>query len=438
MTLCATSTATRRNPVKILFYGQSIVRQDYVRKVVENELRRRYPYADLTVENRAIGGYQAPMLVRTAAHDLYPCYPDLVVFHVYGGDTTGELERIVSNIRRYTTAEILLWTHHLSNYGEQVDENEEAGSAFRRYLAQKYDCELVELRDVWKRYLETYGLQRDALLADRIHLNPIGGQLMGEIVLRHFRFNSLFRCGWHDDIRTYEARRALEEQHDEIDFVGVPWERSGAGVIGTSGTSPMRLRFHGNRVDITAMPVEGPLGTARVLIDGRPPSSFDQAYAATLPSPTPIDYRPAIRRVTIGVNPVEEEWTLRFMDLDPEGSRFRYEVAGSVTGPDGSGTHAEPFVSDSGRVRIDPGDFGLSHAFSIAKKPLPETFEATWRVYKMSIDTWTPQGARDPGLVNRTTLIQGIANAEHTLEIIPNGDGSIPVKEITVHRPPLR
>ena len=36
------------------------------------------------------------------------------------------------------------------------------------------------------------------------------------------------------------------------------------------------------------------------------------------------------------------------------------------------------------------------------------------------------------------TVVQGIVNGPHTLEIIPVGDGAVPLREIVVHRPPLR
>lgn len=103
MTLLHTSNKKHHNLVKILFYGQSIIASPWSGAVME-QLRSRFPEADLTMENRAIGGYTAPTLQRPAVHDLYPFYPDLVVFHVYGGAYTGELEGIISNIRRYTTS----------------------------------------------------------------------------------------------------------------------------------------------------------------------------------------------------------------------------------------------------------------------------------------------------------------------------------------------
>ena len=68
MRLLATSTAEQRNTVRILFYGQSITEQKWA-KLVEEDLRRRFPHANLVVENRALGGFASQLLVKTAETD---------------------------------------------------------------------------------------------------------------------------------------------------------------------------------------------------------------------------------------------------------------------------------------------------------------------------------------------------------------------------------
>ncbi len=109
MTLLATSEPRKKNTVKILFYGQSITEQPWS-KLVAEDLRRRFPHANLVIENRAIGGHSSPRLIKTMEADVFPFYPDLVIFHVYGDD--GDYERIIRAIRERTTAEILIQTDH--------------------------------------------------------------------------------------------------------------------------------------------------------------------------------------------------------------------------------------------------------------------------------------------------------------------------------------
>lgn len=80
MTLLATSTPEHRNTVRILFYGQSITEQNWWQNVAA-DLKQRFPNANLQIENRALGGFASQLLVNTAETDLYPFYPDLMIFH---------------------------------------------------------------------------------------------------------------------------------------------------------------------------------------------------------------------------------------------------------------------------------------------------------------------------------------------------------------------
>ena len=77
MRLLTESRQGHRNTVRVLFYGQSITAQNWAQEV-ERSLRTRFPQADLVVENRALGGYPAQLLVKTAETDLYSFYPDLL------------------------------------------------------------------------------------------------------------------------------------------------------------------------------------------------------------------------------------------------------------------------------------------------------------------------------------------------------------------------
>src|SRR3954463_15976693 len=62
MRLLATSTPEHRNTVRVLFYGQSITEQGWS-KLVADDLRARFPHANLVIENRALGGYASQLLV---------------------------------------------------------------------------------------------------------------------------------------------------------------------------------------------------------------------------------------------------------------------------------------------------------------------------------------------------------------------------------------
>ena len=115
MTLLNSVHKTRRQPVSILIYGQSITGSKIFTDNLREYLEKEYPNAIFNITNRSIGGFGGEQLVRTAEHDLYATCCDLVIFHVYGGEEHGELETIFSNIRSRTTADILLLNHHINS-----------------------------------------------------------------------------------------------------------------------------------------------------------------------------------------------------------------------------------------------------------------------------------------------------------------------------------
>ena len=447
MTLLETSSDVRRNPVKILFYGQSITAQSWWKTIVD-DLRTRFPFADIAAENRSIGGFTAPALVKTAVHDLYPAYPDLVVFHVYGGERTGELERIFSNIRRYTTAEILTYTHHVAWPRKGTPETiakrqqgDDRSASMTRYLAQKYNCELVEVRKEWKRYLKDNGMAAKDFLSDGIHLNDKGKGLMAALVGRHFSFNPRQPNRWMNRVRTYEVKRAVAEgMSDEIVFVGEPWKKWGsADAAGSSPQGVLKLDFVGNRVDVVGgNSYNKKLGSATILLDGKPPSADPGVYHHTRASKALGAWWPAVSRIGHRSKLIAEDWTLRITKISPDAREFSFEVEGSVTGRDGAGDNKELFVSKSGRVVIKPKSFGIRWAQTMKKKKCPVGFEVKWKTVGVFVNTYKAPQVIDRSRVYRTTLFQGIENGPHTLKIIPNGDGIVPLRDIQVHRPPLR
>ena len=123
MRLLAESTAEKRNTVRVLFYGQSITEQKWA-KLVADDLRRRFPNANLIVENRALAGFASQMLVRTAETDLYPFQPDLLIFHVYGAHD--KYEDIIRRTRERTTAEILQQNDHVTKPADLTEETDPA------------------------------------------------------------------------------------------------------------------------------------------------------------------------------------------------------------------------------------------------------------------------------------------------------------------------
>lgn len=434
MTLLATSTPKHRHPVRILFYGQSITKQEWWEDVA-NDLKKRFPYADLTIENRAIGGFAAPLLIRPAEHDLYPFYPDLTIFHVYGGDE--DYEAIVANVRRRTTSEIAFHSDHITwlPTGTNADEKEQLkayqwhdyhSTQWLPKLADKYGCEAIEIREPWKRYLKDNNLLPKDLLSDDIHLNKWGNFLLASLVKPHLRYNPKFPTNsWKELVRTYAVG------------TDVRWK-----------DGKLVLEFEGNRVDAIAKPIPagmlaanptaGYSNQARVLIDGKKPSEFPELYAITRPSDAVGVGWPAIIQVSWEKPLIVEDWTVRIVEIDDDASKFKFEVFGSKTGFDGRGVNDQKFVSNSGRVVIEPRNWWLKNAREYSGKPTPEGFEIKWQVKPMFVDEYVAPQIDDPSREYFTTLAQNLSNSKHMLEIVPDKNGTIPIQALRVYRPPLK
>ena len=416
MKLMEESTVQARNTVRILFYGQSITRQNWW-PIVADHLRRTYPNANLIVENRAIGGFQSPSLIQTAEFDLYPFYPDLLIFHVYGGggDAMDKWEEIIRRTRTRTAAEILLWTHH--DVGRERDYVE---SERIRRIALEYDCGLVDVMQQWQQLLAQRSLPPEALLSSGPHLNQEGCELLAGMIIPFFKYDP--------QLMSDESRKLVTD---------VPFaDRTRARRLPDGS---VEVTFTGNRIDAIGSPDVGAAPLANVLIDGRKPSTLPGLHVLTRPSNAPFDaVRPALKRIGHQAPLVEEDWTLEVLESTPDGTRFQFRVSGSVTGDDGVGTNTERFVSPSGRVVIEPeSNWMIAWALEYRKRQMPPDFRVTWSVVCQGTDELGFPPAKHDGTETIVTLAQGLSNDTHTLKLIPQKPTELPISGFRVYCPPL-
>ena len=417
------STAERPAHVRMLFYGQSIVAQRWHTNVVA-ELKWRYPTAVLEVENRAIGGFTSPDLIRTAESDLYPYYPDILFFHVYG--PTDKYEDIVRKARETTTAEIVLWTSHLNKHESRSREaiekmlgNPDSRSKKILEIAERYGCLAIDLRSKWCRMMLDDNLKDADLLKDGIHMRTDGPAL-----------------------GSY-AKFISEE------LVRIPGDKGDASFSGTIVEIPVTdrrvkrradgslvLKFSGNRV--VAVSDGRGSGECRVTLDSRAPADFSEMYYYTRPS-TLVSWMPMVKHVDIapGVKPVIEDWTLTYIDgTEPFGNPVHYKVEGSVTGFDGEGWNTNDFRSVSGRALISTNDFHTwQYGYFVQKqgrkdKDSKPGQKVTWSVRPLYADPYAaaPAGAR-------TALVQNCANGAHTLVVKPAKGGKCGIGSFVVYSP---
>lgn len=407
------STAEKPAHVRVMFYGQSITEQAWT-KSVQAQLEQRYPTATFEFLNAAIGGYQSPLLIRTADHDLYPWYPDLLFFHVYG--PMDKYEEIVRRVRERTSAEIVIWTSHLcSTSRERMDEVRPADderAELIRAVAPEYNCMLIDLREKWRRHLKEAGTNFREYLSDGTHLNPKGCDLYAKLIGEEL-------------VRATE----LGDNPEASGTIATVAAASPAVTRGPDGS--LMLRFTGNRV-VAVSDGSGAAGArAKVLLDGQPMDGQPELWAITRPSKGPAGiWMPAVNHISFSCVPVEEEWTLTCLpDSTPDGKRLHYKLRGSVTGDDGEGLSTERFVSRSQRAIIEPSDWRVAWTLGYKKATLPAGFQVAWRSYPMFTRAYEPKPAG-----TRTLLVQGCVNREHTLTLVPEG-GALGIGSFVVHAP---
>jgi hypothetical protein len=395
------STAEHPAHVRVMFYGQSITAQAWT-QILQQRLCERYPTVKFEFHNAAIGGYDSSVLIRTADHDLYPWYPDLLFFHVYG--PMDKYEEIVRRVRERTTAEVVIWTSHLNVVSlenpTEIDSAHDKRAEQIRAVAPKYHCLLIDLREKWRKYLVDHELQAKDLLSDAIHLNPQGCELYAQLI-----GEELVRAPEMGDIEV-AAGRILTIPADSADI-----QRAADGRV--------TLRFTGNRV-VAISNGKGKVGArAPIWLDGKPMAGVRELWAISRPSVGPAGiWMPAINHIDFAVPLLEEDWTLTCLpDSEPDGSRIHFRVSGSVTGEDGEGWSHESFVSRSQRVSMEPADWRIAWTLGYRQATLPAGFQVIWRSYPMFAATYEvkPTGVR-------TLLVQGCTNEAHTLTWTEQGE----------------
>jgi hypothetical protein len=400
-----------------LVYGQSISEQKWWLEV-KRDIIQRFPDANIIMENKAIGGFSSSILVKTVEMDVSAFYPDLVLFHVYGDQAN--YESIIRTIRSRTAAEVALQTDH---YTKKDDYSDKMAYEILPALAQKYSCEVIDVRSAWKKYLADNNYEPSRLLKDEVHLNDQGNFLMAELIKPYLQYKPNYKGDEFGLMTTYKV---------------------GTDVFVNGNT--LQLSFNGNKVDVIAADSFSHGSSATVLVGGSKPSTFGGTYFMTRP------YRednmgwpwtlPAMIRIQHKAPWVEEEWTCTFTEASPPFDDFSFAISGSKTGKDGSGRGSRDFVSKSKRVIIKKGDaatggdWHLNRSYQVLKTLVKTGDYVKWKTYSISKDLYSPERKGNTSIENSTTLFQGIPNEHHVLTIKSRGKG-FPIKEIRVYKPYL-
>jgi hypothetical protein len=419
------STAEKPAYVKVLFYGQSIVGQHWHPYIIKG-LQKKYPTAIFEVANKAIGGYQAENLIRTAESDLYPYYPDILFFHVYGN--MEKYEEIIKKVRATTSAEIVLWTSHLNakENPKELLESPDKRSVAIKEVAERNNCMFIDLRTKWCEMLLANNWESKEMLGDSVHMKNEKTGCMAKTYYAHFIGEELCRI---------KGANGEADVSGKIEVVSLKDKR-----IKRRSDGSLELSFEGNRV----VAVSDGKGKEKIDIklDAKNPSEFAEMYYNTRPS-TLVSWMPMIRCIERkeGVMPVKEDWTLTYIEGTEPFGPLVYKVEGSVTGLDGEGRSDADFESKSGRAVIKKADFQAIWQYSYFVKskikkgdPLKGKYAKVgetikWKTLPLFAEDWIP-GKVD----ERTTLIQNCSNGKHKLTL--KSKGSVKgIKEFIVYSP---
>jgi hypothetical protein len=239
---------------------------------------------------------------------------------------------------------------------------------------------------------------------------------MEDLFEPHFRTDDSFSDeSWRDSVKTLSI---------------------GSDVDWTNNT--LTLPFEGNRADLIYSGNGG--SPVQVTVDGRAPGSFPDVCSFTRTQYYPGTYWLCVLRISSRTPLIPEEWKATVLSYSSNGGNpfIRFAVKGSVTGDDGEGVSNQLFVSKSGRVVIEPGDWLMlswAYAYFPALSPLPVGYEIKWSSIGAFKDEVTPQ-ITDPTIEAVETVVQGISNGSHILTL--HRTGSAPISGIRIYNPLAR
>ncbi len=421
LSLLASSGPTNRPVVRVVFYGQSITIYPWWLEVSQR-LREAYPHVQFEIHNLAISGFQAVRLAYTCEHDVIPLQPDLIILHAYGFEP--DFQRLLTRLRQQTTADVLVQRDHPLTAAElaEVTDPEKLATAdpstweYKNYVwlprvVASTGCALADVRGYWKEYCRVRGRKASDLLADPTHPNEEGNHVLAASVLSYLLPGD--SAGAVDPWNAEKVRevRILREP-------ARPLQR-------------MTLEFTGSRVDAIA-DGDGTL-PVQVWVDGKKPSAIPEIRFFGRTTAVPGRPWPALTTVESVASRVPELWTLRVVRMTSGNQFAEFELHGSETGFDGVGSSRSNFVSNSGRVVITPGSWNLGLALNAQGIGLPPDYRIEWRSAWTGTDAFTPRVPREPGWEQPVTLVAGLPDGVHRLEL--EGESLEALGALRVYRP---
>jgi hypothetical protein len=369
--------------------------------------------------------------------------PDMIFTYTVG--TPEGLDAMLTEIRRHTTADIIVPSIHFNPTSPRTPEDIENGYtswARIREICKAHHAEFVEHRRDIAAYLKRNGLKADELLWDHVHQNLHGCIRVWDSVERHITDPKQFTYDPKALERMIAVNPPASTATEKVALTD-KWTTNGGAVHCSQPGARLKVRFTGNRIDLVGHKHPGG-GTVKVLIDGVPADQapvFYSDYIRATPKVYPkknIGGQPgdvAPQAVDLGTHLVPQSWTITMTSDNGD-----YQVEGSVSGPDGMGNVAHPFTSKSGQIRIDPKDWrnGMLKNKDQSQTQPPMFGNVTGDMF--FFDVYRCAEGRVSFAGNQAEscyepLAQNIPNQEHTLEIVTIGDGAVEIDGLYVYSP---
>jgi len=390
-------------------------------------LKPRFPNMPRIVYKRFAGNSTPYHLTRGwARHLVIPDQPDVVIIYNFG--RADDLEKLIADLRRATTADIIVGTIHWCRPHAKQWPDPDLPCSHQdipklRAICQRHGVELVENRREMTEYMLANKLDIKSLLRDSVHENPYAALMTNMNIARHFhRPAGKFAY----DPRSRERR--IQAASPRVKATG-NWSKANGSLAAKDKGAAIEVGFEGNRIDLIGW--RSPHGgSAAVWLDGRPAAQapvFQASYIkpdprnAPLPPNPPRDRSP--HRISLGKNIVPQSWTLTMTSDTGD-----YQLAGSATGPDGTGNNRKPFTSTSGQIIVEPEFWRQPES---NRKGDKWTFEVT----RTTVGRVDFSGGRAKF---RLTLARGLANGAHTLRLVAEGDGTVEVAAFDIFQPPMK
>jgi hypothetical protein len=430
-------------------------------------IRQRFPQAPPIVYKRHCGSgtpwdYAAGWVKQFVAAE----QPDLVFTYTVG--TAEGLDRLLTEVRRHSTADIIvpsiqfkppcqLTSHEIENSpGQQWGQI--------RNVCRKHGVEFVENRREMAEYLARNRLAPDDLLCDHVHQNLRGIMCVWDNVARHLARPERFNDRPESRERRIAVVAPAATATEQVVLSG-PWVAAGGTVRTSAAGARLKVRFTGNRIDLLGRKTPRG-GSVRLLIDGVAAGQAPVFATTFIEAKPAVPQRPFVHNaqdcaphaVELGKNLVVQTWTIRMTSNVGD-----YLLEGSVTGPDGEGNLARPFLSRSGQIGIDPKFWREGRVpiqgrpvvqrngkpvVEFGATPVPVVYENgkpvaygdvcgdTFRfdVYRAARAAISFRGEQPAPLAEAAAW--NLANGEHTLEIVAAGDGEVNIDGLYVFQPP--